>query len=74
MKRLKDRFEFYRNSNPDSGDPIIMCMAVRGQGYTRRYIRTWYLKLVNKDEYDKEDLNELLDYLEIQTAKIGDYK
>lgn len=44
-----------------------MCMTVRGQKYKRGYIRTWFKKLVSLDEYEKEELNEIIDYLEIQS-------
>ena len=73
MKRIKDRFEVYKKINPENGDPIIMCMAVRGQHYKRSYIRKWFKILVNPYEYELNELNELLDYLDIQTNEKDPY-
>lgn len=69
MKKLniQQRFKAFKKEHKYNGDPIIMCMAVRGQRYKREYIRKWFRKLVNPEQYDLAELNELLDYLVVQT-------
>jgi len=67
MLKIQQRFNAFKREHSSNGDVIIMCMTVRGQKYKRGYIRTWFKKLVSLDEYEKEELNEIIDYLEIQS-------
>ncbi len=66
---LARRFIQIKGSNPEIGDYIALCMAVQYKGYKKRDILSTFKMYVSKNEYEKKDLERLMDYLIVQTSK-----
>lgn len=63
MKDLKNRFLLIQEQNPIHGDVILIWYAVNGMNYSKDIIRKVFNLVVSKDQYDPEDKNEILEYL-----------
>lgn len=66
---LNRRFIQIRGSNPEIGDYIALCMAVQYKGYKRRDILYTFKTYVSKNEYEKKDIEQLMEYLIVQSFK-----
>ena len=61
---IKNRFNSIKFDNPQLGDYIILCMAIKDMKYDKALLRKAFLKLVSRDEYDFSERNEYIKYLE----------
>lgn len=55
MKALKRRFVKVVVTNPYWSSYLCFCEAIRGQGFTRRIVSSWFYRLVDKGDYFVED-------------------
>jgi len=63
MKSIERNFDVIRQENPNWGDYACLAEAVKGKGYTRRKIYMYFRKLVRKDDYRSNEVNQLVRYL-----------
>lgn len=68
LKTLKDWFLEREKEHPEYGAYINMCYTIHHSGADRKEITKAFNELIPKDEYDKEDKKELIDYL-VEKAK-----
>lgn len=67
MVSIEQQFKTIKEKNPELGDYVVMCMAVKGLGYSQKSIKSSFDKLVSDEHYSKSEKAELLDYLFLQT-------
>jgi hypothetical protein len=67
---MEKLFNLSKEVHPDWGDYIHLCRAVRNQGASRQEIVNLFTKVMNKDEFDKKEIEELIDYLVLQTGVV----
>lgn len=60
MKSIERRFCNIKKKNPYWSSYICFTEAVKGQKFSRPIIGKWFLRLVEKDDYDKKDQRTLL--------------
>ncbi len=63
MKSLERRFNKIAARNPYYSTHTCFALAIKGQKFNRETIRRHFNKLVDKDDYDKKDKKEVLEYL-----------
>lgn len=71
MKELRRRFALFKTDNPNLGDTIILWMAIKNQGFSRRDILKGFKEFVTEDQFLEEEKGEIIDYLEKATQKEG---
>lgn len=64
MRSIERRFILEQESNPLSSTFINFVKSVKGQGFSRDKMSRWFNKLVDKDDYEKNERKMLLDWLE----------
>jgi len=74
MKSLERRFNNIAEKNPYWGSYVSFAEAVKEQGFGRQTIRRWFQKLVEKDDYARNEKKELLTHLEELANPIEDNK
>lgn len=63
MKTIKKDFEELKNKVPEWGDYIILLTVVKGKGYSKQVLGKAFNSLVSKEQYDKSEKNDYLEYL-----------
>lgn len=63
MRSIERRFNKFNTKNPGLSSYINFSQAIKGQKFSRDLINRWFNKLVDKDDYDKKDKRELIEYL-----------
>lgn len=63
MKSIEYNFEKIRNKNPYLSDYICLTKVIESRDFKRRAISGALRNLVDKDDYSKDERNELLDNL-----------
>ena len=63
MKSLERRFKDIESKNPNYSSYICFAEAIDKQRFSRRAIRHWFDKLVDKDDYAVDEKNEVLRHL-----------
>lgn len=63
MKSIQRRYGLFKARHPELGDFTVLMKTVKGQKYTKDTISRWFEKLVEKDDYSKEDKKHLMDNL-----------
>ncbi len=63
VKTLKDWFKERNDAHPELGAYINMCYTLHHSGAGRREITKAFNECIPKEEYDKEEKRELIDYL-----------
>lgn len=64
MKSLERRFADIAERKPTASSYACFAEAVKGQGFSRQTIHRWFQKLVDKDDYARDEKKELLAHLE----------
>lgn len=64
MKSLKRRFENIVEKNPSFSSYICFSKAVEGQGFNKQTIHRWFQKLVDKEDYAKNEKRAVLEHLD----------
>ena len=63
MRSVEARFRKIQKKQPFWSDYVCLSEATKGQKFTRRRLHSHFLKLVDKDDYDKKDANKLVKHL-----------
>lgn len=63
MKSLERRFKIIAEKNPLLSSYECFALAGMGQKFSREIIGHWFYKLVEKDDYAKNEAREILDHL-----------
>lgn len=70
MRSLQRRFNKIQKRNPYWGSYICFAEAIKKQGFNRQTIHRWFRKLVNRDDYAKDEAKELLSCLRQRSKKV----
>ena len=62
MKSIERRFNNFQEKRPGCSSLINFNGAVKGQGFSRKRLGHYFVKLVDKDDYSKKDRRGLIDY------------
>lgn len=60
---VKNRFNIEKAKHPELGDYINLCSVVKGKFYHPDLIRKSFNELVSRDEYDRSERKDYIDYL-----------
>ncbi len=63
FKTLKEWFTEQNNKHPELGAYINLCYTIHHSGADKKELTKAFNELIPKDEYDKEEKKELIDYL-----------
>lgn len=66
MKSLEARFREIEIKNPLWSTFVVFVAAVNGQNFAPKIISKWFLKLVDKDDYNQEEKKALMKWIEKQ--------
>lgn len=69
MRSIQRRFLIEQDKNPLLSSLMNFSSAVRGQRFNKRSISDWFDKLVDKEDYDRKDKQDIIDFLESLTLK-----
>lgn len=72
MRSINASFKEVSRKNPELGDYVCLIRAVRGQKFSERPIREFFVRLVDKDDYDPNDLRALVRQLHIASNIVVD--
>ncbi len=63
MKSLKKSFYLKQQKYPYWSSYIVFADTIRGKNFTKRAIKSWFKKLVKKEDYSAEDKCQILGHL-----------
>jgi len=63
MNNIKKDFEELKSKMIDWGDYIILLTVVKGKGYSKQTLIRAFNSLVSKEQYDKSEKNDYIEYL-----------
>jgi hypothetical protein len=63
MKSIKRLFDKVAKENPTWGSVIVFNHIVEGKNFSRDRIARWFNVLVEKEEYDRSEKKEILEYV-----------
>lgn len=63
MRSIERRFGNIAKKNPIWSSYICFAEAIKGQGFCYTRIKKWFGKLVNKDDYAKNEKGAILRFL-----------
>lgn len=77
MRSLEKRFNKITKRNPGWSSYVCFAEAIKGRGFSRQTIHRWFQKLVDKDDYAKNEKRGILAFLEslanpLRTTEIKD--
>lgn len=72
MRSIERRFKNQKNKTSDLGDFVNLVRAVRYQKYTKRSITTYFLKVINIEDYSVADKKDLISILETASNEVED--
>ena len=70
MKKIKKDFEELKSKVPDWGDYVILLTVVKGKKYSKTIITHAFDSLVSKEQYDKSEKDDYIDYLWIKNSEV----
>lgn len=71
MKSIAARFRVQCATNPNLGSLICYTRAIKGQGYTKRFISKWFNTLVERGDYSLKDKKTLILWLVQASNTVG---
>jgi hypothetical protein len=71
MKSIKRLFEKVAREHPNWGSVIVFNHIVGGKNFSHDRIARWFNILVDKEEYDKTDKKEILDYIYLLNSPLN---
>lgn len=71
MKSLERRFYNIAEKNPNWSSYICFANAIKGRGFNKQTIHRWFQKLVNKDDYARNEKRAILTHLENLSNLVG---
>lgn len=63
MKKIKKDFEELKSKMIDWGDYIILLTVVKNKKYNKTILTKAFNSLVSKEQYDKSEKNDYIEYL-----------
>ena len=63
MKSLEKRFKKAEKENPFLSSYMCFTKAIHKQCFSKKIIDFWFLRLVDKEDYDKKSKKEILRFL-----------
>lgn len=63
MRSLERRFKIEQDKNPYYSTLVNFGHAVQYQRFSRKTIELWFFELVDKEDYDKNDTEDVLIHL-----------
>lgn len=66
-KELREIFDIIVDKNPGLSSYICFSKAIKGRKYEPSYVEKWFKKLVDKTDYEDEDYDEVLKWLQKYT-------
>ena len=70
MKSIERRFKKISEKNPYWSDNTCFAVAITGQNFSRQTITKWFNKLVDKNDYGKNDKKEIRAFHESLTKEL----
>ncbi|MEK7537258.1 MAG: hypothetical protein AAB584_02335 [Patescibacteria group bacterium] len=74
MKSIERRFKNITEKNPYWSSYTCFFEAIKGQGFGKQAIHRWFNKLVDKDDYAKNEKKGVLAHLRSFSKRIEDDK
>ncbi len=63
MRSIERRFNSIASKNPYWSSYICFAEAIKSQSFSKEIIHHWFYKLVEKNDYDKKDVRQILKHL-----------
>lgn len=63
MRSIERKFNEISQKNLRWSSWTCFVNAIKGQKFNKRTVREWFEKLVNKNDFDKDEKKQLLKYL-----------
>lgn len=63
MKSLEARFRNIELKHPEWSTFVVFVAAINEGGFSERVIREWFYKLVDKDDYNRSERDQLMDWV-----------
>jgi hypothetical protein len=63
MKSLERRFRITKEENSSLSSFVCFAKAIEKQNFNTRIIKVWFSKLVEKEDYSKNDKKDILSFL-----------
>ena len=63
MKSFKKQFDKFVKKYPNWSSYLCFAEVLRHHKYTREKIKYWFNKLVDPDDYAREEKKQIIDYL-----------
>ena len=64
MKSLERRFQSIAEKNPSFSSYICFSKAIEGQSFNKQTVHRWFQKLVDKEDYAKNEKRAILEHLD----------
>ena len=71
MKSIKRLFDKVSKENPNLGSVIIFNRIVSGKNFSHDRIARWFNVLVDKEEYDRSEKKEILEYVYLLNSPLN---
>ncbi|MFZ3011417.1 MAG: hypothetical protein WA060_00225 [Minisyncoccia bacterium] len=71
MKSIKRLFDKVSKENPNLGSVIIFNRIVSGKNFSRDRIARWFNLLVDKEEYDRSEKKQILEYIYLLNSPLN---
>lgn len=72
MRSIYARFQQNQEKFPFLSTFVNFGKAVKGQHFSKQVLCRWFNKLVDKDDYDKDDKKRLLEHVWLLTNTVED--
>jgi len=63
MRSIERRYKRIVNKNPDLSSFICFVETVKGENFHRNSIRSWFNKLVDKQDYRRAEKEDILEWM-----------
>lgn len=63
MRSIERRFRIEEDKDELASTIIIFSRTVSGQRFSKRVISSWFMKLVDKDDYERSDKRAIIEHL-----------
>ncbi|MFA4975348.1 MAG: hypothetical protein WC839_01875 [Candidatus Paceibacterota bacterium] len=71
MKSIQRLFEKVAREHPNWGSVIVFNHIVDGKNFSRDRIARWFNVLVDKEEYDRSEKKEILEYVYLLNSPLN---
>lgn len=71
MKSIKRLFEKVAREHPNWGSVIVFNHIVSGKNFSRDRIARWFSVLVDKEEYDRSEKKQILEYIYLLNSPLN---